>query len=74
MLRNDLPPIVIPAEDRSRYFSWLQGQDVSGMTGLLEELSERERERMEQYQDGLQAPESQERIEPDRLDPDPPER
>lgn len=54
MLRNELPPIVIPAEERGRYFTLLQEQDVTGMTALLKQCCQQEREIMEQYREGLE--------------------
>lgn len=52
MFRNNLPPIVIPAEERSQYFTLLQEQDVAGMTELLEKCSTQERIIMGKYRDG----------------------
>ncbi len=61
MLRNELPPIVIPAEERGRYFTLLQEQDVTGMTALLKQCCQQEREIMEQYREGLE--QGEQRIE-----------
>lgn len=50
MLRRDLPPIVIPVERRAEYFELIAKFDTAGMAKLFEELSNLERERIEQFQ------------------------
>lgn len=50
MLRNNLPPIVIPAEERAEYFELLQNEDIDGMTAYLTRCCDRERELMKQYE------------------------
>lgn len=50
MLRNNLPPVVVPVERRTEYFDLLARCDVPGMTQLFEELSEQEQERIRQFQ------------------------
>lgn len=54
ILRRDLPPVVIPVERRAEYFELIAKFDAAGMAKLFEELSNLERERIEQFQ---QAPE-----------------
>lgn len=65
MLRNELPPIVIPAEERSRYFTLLQEQDVTGMTALLEQCIRQEQEIIEQYREGLTLDKNDTETEPE---------
>lgn len=50
MLRQDLPPVVIPVDRRTEYFSMLESYDVPALTNFLQELSEAERERITQLQ------------------------
>lgn len=50
MLRQDLPPVVIPVERRAEYFEVLVTCNVPAMTSFLKELSELERTRIEQFQ------------------------
>ena len=49
MLRNDLPPVVIPVDRRAEYFNMLASCDVPSLTAFFQELSQRERERIEQF-------------------------
>lgn len=47
LLKNDLPPVVIPKEDRNKYFDMLAGVDVGTLSQYLKERSQEERLRME---------------------------
>lgn len=49
MLRNNLPPIVIPEERRTEYFDILARCDFSAMAKLFRSLSEQEQERMNSF-------------------------
>lgn len=61
MLRNDLSPIVIPADRRTEYFDMLAGCDVPSLTAFFQELSEAERERIQQFGSVLQQEAQEER-------------
>lgn len=61
MLGNDLAPIVIPVDRRAEYFNMLASCDVPSLTSFFRELSEEERERIQQFgMDFQQAPPEQE--------------
>ncbi len=47
LLKNNIPPIVIPKEERTKYFEFLRNEDVKGLSIWLEELSNKEKERLE---------------------------
>lgn len=47
LLKNDLPPVVIPKEDRNKYFEMLAGVDVGTLSQYLKERSQEEQLRME---------------------------
>lgn len=49
MLRNGLPPIVIPAEERADYFTMLQEENIPALTLYLAGCSEKEKAMMEKY-------------------------
>ena len=49
MLRNDLAPVVVPAERRAEYFDLIARSDVPGMAQFFEELSRLEQERVSQF-------------------------
>lgn len=49
LLKNNLPPVVITKEDRIKYFEFLKNTDVNGLSKWLNELSAREKERMEKF-------------------------
>ena len=49
LLKNNLPPVVIAKEDRIKYFEFLKNTDVNGLSKWLNELSAREKERMEKF-------------------------
>ncbi|MGF7018764.1 Fic family protein [Lachnospiraceae bacterium PF1-21] len=50
LLRNDLPPLVIPQDERIKYFKYLDQQDVMGLKVYFQELSKKELERIEKFQ------------------------
>lgn len=49
LLKNNLPPVVITKEDRIKYFEFLKNADVNGLSKWLNELSAREKERIEKF-------------------------
>ncbi len=49
MLRNDFPPIVIPKERRTEYFSYIADADVEKMSQLFSELSNEEYQLMKKF-------------------------
>lgn len=49
LLKNDIPPIVIPKEERARYFDYLGNRDILGLANFLKELSDNERERLKSF-------------------------
>ena len=49
LLKNNLPPVVITKEDRIKYFEFLRNNDSNGLSKWLNELSAREKERMEKF-------------------------
>lgn len=49
LLKNNLPPVVIPKDDRVKYFEFLRNNDVIGFATWLKELSNNERKRMIQF-------------------------
>ena len=49
MLREDLPPVVIPVEWRTEYFSMLSACDVSRLSDFFRELSDLERQRIQAF-------------------------
>ncbi len=46
LLKNDIPPVVIPKEERVKYFEFLRNKDVLGLSDWLRELSEEEWKRL----------------------------
>lgn len=63
MLRNDLPPVVIPSDQRAEYFKMIAGYDVPGLTKFLEDLSAQEQARINQLQVEPIKPEEEETLE-----------
>ena len=49
LLKNDLYPVVITKEDKVKYFEFLKDSDSNGLAKWLQELSFREKERMEEF-------------------------
>lgn len=49
LLKNNLPPIVIAKEDRVKYFELLKNNDIISLAKWLQELSKKEKERMEKF-------------------------
>jgi hypothetical protein len=47
LLRNNTAPAIIPAEDRVKYFEFLQKSDSAGFAEYLENLSKAEMQRIE---------------------------
>lgn len=48
-LKNNLPPIVIPKEERTKYFELLRNKDIEELASWLKELSEHEKERLKSF-------------------------
>lgn len=46
LLRNDMPPIVIPKDDRTEYFEMLAAQDSQRLAGFFKELCQEEQKRI----------------------------
>ena len=63
MLRNDLPPVVIPSDQRTEYFKLIADYDVPGLTKFFEDLSAREQARIDQLHMGPTELEAEETID-----------
>ena len=51
MLKNDLPPAIISANDRAEYFEFLASEDVNRLAEYLKKLSEEEKERIRTFEE-----------------------
>lgn len=49
LIKNNLPPVVITKEDRVKYFEFLRNKDVEDFAKWLEELSDKEKERINNF-------------------------
>lgn len=49
LLKNNIPPIVIPKEERTKYFEFLRNKDVEGLANWLKALSKNEKKRIESF-------------------------
>lgn len=49
LLKHNLQPVVIAKEDRIKYFEFLRNNDSIGFSQWLQELSIKERDRMEKF-------------------------
>lgn len=49
MLKNDYAPIVIPKEDRIKYFEYLRKEDIDGLANWFKELSQTESKRLVEF-------------------------
>lgn len=49
MLKNNLPPVIIPAEERTKYFKMLADVDEKGLSEFFMELSHNEKQRLKQF-------------------------
>lgn len=49
MLKNNLPPVIIPAEERTKYFKMLADIDEKGLCEFFMELSHKEKQRLKQF-------------------------
>lgn len=49
LLKNNIPPIVIPKEERIKYFELLRNKDITAFASWLKELSNKEKERIELF-------------------------
>ena len=49
LIKNNLPPVVITKEDRVKYFELLRNKDIENFYKWLEELSNKENERINKF-------------------------
>lgn len=49
LLKNNLPPIVMPKEERTAYFEYLRNKDIEGLSTWLHKLSDEEKIRMDTF-------------------------
>lgn len=49
LLKNDIPPVVIPKEERIKYFEFLKNKDIEGLANYLKDLSNNEKERLKSF-------------------------
>ena len=47
--KKNIPPIVIPMEERIKYFEFLRNKDIEGLANWLRTLSEIERKQIESF-------------------------
>lgn len=53
LLKNNLPPVVIPKVERIQYFNLIANQDTKGLSEFIETLSQKELERIKQIEPDL---------------------
>lgn len=46
LLKHDMPPVVIPMEERVNYFEYLRSKDIEGLADFLRKLSQEESKRL----------------------------
>lgn len=46
LLKNNLPPIVIPKDERGKYFELLRNKDIENLSKFFKALSDKEKERL----------------------------
>ncbi len=49
LLKNNMPPIVIPKDDRVEYFEYIAYQDIDGLSRFFEMLCKNEKEQLAQF-------------------------
>ena len=49
LLKNNLPPIVIPKDGRVKYFEYIRNNDINGFAEWIKELSNVETERLKTF-------------------------
>ena len=49
LLKNDIPPIVIPKDNRTEYFKYLADRDIVGLSSFFRELSNKEKKHIEMF-------------------------
>lgn len=49
LLKNNLPPVVIPKEERAQYFAMIADSDITSLSKYLEKLSHQELGRIKQF-------------------------
>ena len=49
LLKNGMAPIVIPKDERGKYFSFLSNSDPKGLSQFFRELEEKEIEHMKKF-------------------------
>ena len=50
LLKNNIAPVVIEKDDRTKYFEMLRNKDVEGLANWLRELSKKEVERIKKFE------------------------
>lgn len=49
LLHNNLAPVIIPKEKRTKYFSFIASEDVKGLSAYLSQLCDAENERLKKF-------------------------
>lgn len=49
LLRNNVPPVVIPKENRTEYFNYIANKDAAGLASYFKSLSDNEQKRIEHF-------------------------
>lgn len=49
LLHNNIPPVIIPQEERTKYFEFIANTDIDGLSKYFEHLSKKERDRLLQF-------------------------
>lgn len=50
LIKNNIPPVIIEKDDRSNYFELLRNKNVNSLAAYFEELSNREEDRINKFQ------------------------
>lgn len=50
LLKNDVPPVVIPTERRTDYFNMIANMDIAALSSFFKELSDKEYEHMQTFE------------------------
>lgn len=54
LLKNNIPPIVLPKEERTKYVEFLRNKDIESLANWLRVLSENEKKRIECFKSNSQ--------------------
>lgn len=49
LLKHNLAPVIIPADDRTKYFGFISNYDTDGLSNYFKELHDKELERINRY-------------------------